>query len=328
MIKKILFGLLGFLIILILGFVLFVYSTYDKNYNKEYPVSDIKVEADSALIARGRYLALGPAHCTDCHSPIKDTDISDIANDPPLTGGFGLEIPPGVFYAPNITPDKETGIGRYSDGELYRMLRHNIHPNGRVAIDFMPFINMADQDIRAVIAYLRSRQPVKHLMPESKLTFLGKMVFALGGVKPGVPDEPVLKSIDPDTTAEYGRYLAYAVANCRGCHTERDMKSGKFIGESYAGGMVFGPDALTKGWVYVTPNLTPDKQTGYITDWDEESFVTRMKAGRVYDTSPMPWEAFQHMSDNDLKAIYHFLRSVKPVTRTIVEIAKAPDENS
>ena len=79
---------------------------------------------------------------------------------------------------------------------------------------------------------------------------------------PGVPDEPVLKSIEKGVTVEYGEYLAYAVANCRGCHTERNMETGEYIGEEYAGGLQFGPDNLTNGDVFNTPNLTPDIETG------------------------------------------------------------------
>jgi len=327
MIKKILLGSLILLIIIILSIVGFVYSSYDKNYNAEYPVPDLKVESDSSMIERGRYLARGPAHCTGCHTPIEllleNKDQSEI----PMSGGFGIEIPPGTFYAPNLTPDPETGIGKYSDGELYRMLRYNIRPNGRAAIEFMPFINMTDEDIYSIIAYLRTQEKINNKMPESELSFIGKLIFALGVIKPGVPDSPVLKSVTKDTSAEYGRYLAHSVANCRGCHTERDLKTGEFIGAAYAGGMVFGPDAFTQGWTYVTPNLTPDKETGIMTNWDENTFVARMKAGAIHATSPMPWSAFQKITENDSKAIYRFLRTLKPVNNLVSESAIPPEEN-
>jgi mono/diheme cytochrome c family protein len=325
--KKILFGVLGLLIIIPVGFIIFIYSSYDKRYDSAFPVPDLKVESDSSKIARGRYLAQGPAHCIDCHSPRSLVLESGPDEELPMTGGFGLEIPPGKYFAPNLTPDKETGIGRYSDGELYRVLRHNILPDGRSTIDIMPFINMSDEDIYDIIAYLRSQKPIKNKNPESELTFLGKMLTAMEAIKPGVPDEPLLKGIEPDTTIEYGRYLSYAVANCRGCHTERDLNSGEFIGENYAGGMTFGPDALTKDWVFVAPNLTPDMQTGIMADWEEDDFVNRLKGGRLYDTSPMPWEAYEKMSENDLKAIYRYLRSLNPVSNSIDPIVLEPEED-
>ena len=146
-------------------------------------------------------------------------------------------------------------------------------------------------------------------------------------LKPGVPDKPVLKSITADTSIEYGKYLASAVADCKGCHTERDLKSGEFIGEDYAGGMIFGPDEFTENWVFVSTNLTPDAQTGMIVDWDEDDFIERMKEGRGHKTSPMPWEAFQNMNENDLKAIYRFLNTLKPVSNLINIVAISPGGN-
>jgi mono/diheme cytochrome c family protein len=327
MFKKILIGILAVAIILVLSFVVFVYTSYDTDYSDQYPVPDLNVKADSALIERGRYLVHGPAHCVDCHAPVEKVRENEGKEELALTGGFGLKIPPGEFYGPNLTPDVETGIGRYSDGQLYRMLRHNIRADGRAALDFMPFINMADEDIYAIIAYLRAQKAVKNQMPETEYTFLGKMFKALGAVKPGEPIQPVLKSVKEDTTAEYGKYLANSVANCYGCHTERDLKSGAFIGQAFAGGMVFGPDSFTKGWVYISPNITPDKDTGLMTDWDEDSFIDRMNAGRIYDTSPMAWEAFHRVTDNDWRAIFRYLKTVKPVQNEIANIAAPPVEN-
>ncbi len=325
MIKKILLGLLTLVLVVIIGVVIYVYSSWDKNFNEEYPVSDLIIESDSAMIERGRYLTYGPAHCTDCHAPIEFRSKNAGQNEIPMTGGFGLAIPPGTFYAPNITPDPETGIGRFTDGELYRMFRHNIRRDGRVCIDFMPFINMADSDIYAIIAYLRSVEKVNNKMQDRQLNFLGKMVLAFDGIKPGNPDKPVLNSITPDTTAEYGEYLARSVANCRGCHTERDLKTGEFIGIDYAGGAVFGPDNLTKDWIFIAPNITPDKETGIMANWDEATFISRMKAGRVHKSSPMPWEANQRISEQDLKAIYRFLWTLEPVKNLIDPIATPPE---
>jgi mono/diheme cytochrome c family protein len=327
MIKKILLGIVIVVIMVVLGFIGFVNFSYDKDYSDEYPVPDLKVEIDSAKIERGRYLAHGPAHCVDCHAPLNLVLENEGEKELAFSGGFGMELPPGIFYAPNITPDEETGIGRYSDGELYRMLRYNIRPKGTATIDFMPFFNMSDADIYAIIAYLRSQEKVKNQMPESEFTFLGKMLLTMGVIKPSVPDEPILKSVNEDTTAEYGKYLSYAVANCRGCHTDRDLKSGEFIGIDYAGGMVFGPDSFTKDWVFVSPNLTPDEETGIMDGWDEEFFIDRIRAGRAHETSPMPWGAFQRFNDNDLKAIWRYLSTLKPVDREVAEIARPPQQN-
>ena len=105
----------------------------------------------------------------------------------------------------------------------------------------------------------------------------------------------------------------------------RDMQTGKFIGADYAGGMLFGPDNLTNDWQFTAPNLTPDKDTGLIANWTEEMFITRMKAGRIYDYSPMPWAAFASMEEIELKAIYRYLRSLEPVNSKVEITAVSPE---
>ncbi len=326
MIKKIIFTVLMLLALFIVGAVIFIFVSYDKNYDEAYPVTDLKIEADSAQIERGRYLVQGPSHCGHCHAPLDIFMEIQGHDEITLSGGFGLQIPPGAFYAPNITPDMNTGIGRHTDGQLYRMMRYNIQPNGRVGVGFMPFMNMSDEDIYSVIAYLRAQDAVDNQMPKSEFSFLGKMLAAFGVFKPSVPDMPVLKNTSPDTTAEYGKYLAYAVANCNGCHTERDLNSGEFVGEPYAGGTIFGPDDLTKGWVFVSPNLTQEPETGVISNWSINDFIKRIRRGRLHKTSPMPWEAFEKMNENDLKAIYHYLNSLPPVNKVISNVAIKPTD--
>ncbi len=319
--KKVLLAVFTVVLVAILGFVLFVNASTPKNYNQEYPISDLKVEPDSARLARGEYLVYGPAHCGHCHVPVDKLEALESGEKVPMTGGFGLEIPPGVFYAPNITPDKETGIGRYTDGELYRMMRYNITPSGHAAFDFMPFINMADEDIYSIIAFLRAQKPIKHMMQPIELSFLGKMIYAFDGIKPGKPDKDVPKTIEEIESIAYGKYMAYAVANCRGCHTNRDLKTGEYIGEEYAGGLVFGPDNLSGGWQFITPNLTNDAETGIMAKWTEDQFIERMRSGRVHQYSPMPWLAVADMKEGDLRAVYRYLKTVKPVKNKIDETA-------
>ena len=320
MIKKILISLIALVMLAVIGFSVFVNMSYEKDYSEDYPVTELKVEADSARIAHGKYLALGPAHCSHCHAPMSELATIEAGGEASLAGGFGLEIDPGKFNAPNITSDKESGIGNYSDGELYRMMRYNINHKGQAVFDFMPFINMSDEDIYSIIAYLRSLDPVKQKAESSEYSFIGKAVLAMGAIKPGVPDAPVLKTIKKEVSINYGKYLAYAVANCRGCHTNRDMKTGEYIGAEYAGGLKFGPDNLTQGDVFITPNLTPDEETGIMTNWSEAQFVMRMKGGRIHDFSPMPWGAFRQMEDDDLKAVYMYLKSLDPVKNDVGKI--------
>ena len=327
MIKKILLVLLAIIVLIVIGFVIFVNTSYNKNFNEEYPVTELNVIPDSAMLAHGEYLVNGPAHCAHCHVPADQLAKVENGEQISMSGGFGLDIPPGTFHAPNITSDNTTGIGNLSDGELYRMMRYNINHKGEPCFDFMPFINMTDDDIYSIIAYLRTLEPRTKESRTKELSFLGKMIYAVGGVNPGVPDEPIMKSIKKEVSIAYGEYLAYAVANCRGCHTSRDMKTGAYLGENYVGGLVFGPDNLTNGWIYTTPNLTPDLETGIMAKWTEADFVKRMREGRTLDYSPMPWGAFKNMDDDDLKALFLFFKSLDPVVNSIEETAVLPEES-
>jgi len=190
----------------------------------------------------------------------------------------------------------------------------------------MPFAEMSDEDLTAVISFLRSQPPVKNEVKRSEFTFLGKAVTAFGMIKPEGTKGTPPKSVVMDTTVEYGKYLANYVTNCVGCHTDRDLKTGAFIGEPFAGGMLFHPEPFSEGRAFVTPNITPHVGTGIMAEWSEESFVARMKAGRVHKGSPMPWGAFSKINDMELKAIYRYLQSLKPVPKKIEKIVFEPGE--
>ncbi len=324
--KRVLLILTLVVLVCCLGGYFFIQSAYEHNYNDEFPVAEMVIEADSAMIAHGKYLALGPAHCAHCHTTMDNIQDLESGKEVPMLGGFDFELPFGHIYSRNITSDVETGIGAHTDGEIYRMLRHNIRKDGRVCIDFMPFFNMCEYDLKAIIAYLRTLEPVKNEVPENDLNLMGKAILGLA-IKPSMPLAEPAERIERDSTAEYGEYLSFSVANCYGCHTERNLQTGQFIGEPYAGGFTFGPDATTGGWTFVTPNITPDPETGVMASWSEEQFISRMRAGRVHQTSPMPWGPFSRLSDSDLKAIYRFLKTVKPVRRDNQPIVSPPAED-
>jgi mono/diheme cytochrome c family protein len=307
--------LIGFAV-LIIGLICFIILTWNRQFDAPYP--DIHASSDSTVIARGKYLAYGPAHCATCHIPMDKIMAVEDGLEMPLSGGWEVDIPPGVFRAPNLTPDPETGIANVTDGELARI--------GRFIAPFMPFQELTDEDLTAVISFLRSQPPVRHEVKRSEIKFLGKALMAFGMLDPRGPETAPLKSIKPDTTSQYGAYIAKHMANCLGCHTRTDLKSGKFTGPQFAGGFEFEPDAFSQGYSFISPNLTPDQETGIIAGWDEDAFEMRFRGGRLYEGSPMPWGAFSRMSDRDLKAVYKFLHSLKPVRNTIEKIVFAPGE--
>ncbi len=312
------------LIVIIAGFFTFISLSWNKEFTTEYP--NITASSDSAVIAHGKYLANGPAHCVFCHVPVERINEVAQGKEVPMTGGMEFKIPPGTFTTPNLTPDPETGIGKLTDGEIARALRYSVNHRNKLMVPYMAFQEMSDEDIKAIISYLRSQQPVKHEVKPSEYTFLGKAVVAFGLIKPEGPKNIPPKSVTIDTTAAYGKYLANSVANCVGCHTERDMKTGEFIGPDFAGGLKFEPDAFSKGYSFISPNITPDVETGAMTGWDEPLFIDRFHAGRLVEGSPMPWEAFSRMNDADLKALYRYLESLGPVHNGIEKTIFLPGE--
>lgn len=322
--KKLFTRVLIALAVIIGGFVSFVLLTWDKDFDA--PLPEIKASTDSAMIARGKYLVYGPAHCATCHTPMDKYKEVEAGAELPLSGGWELVIPPGTMRAPNITPDMETGIGKMTDAQLARAFRYSVKHNNKVLFPFMPYHEMTDEDLTAIISFLRSQPPVKNELKPTELTFLGKMLMALGAMKPEQPKTTPAKAIAVDTTVEYGSYLANTVANCVGCHTERDLKTGKFTGPKLAGGFKMPPDPFTQGYSFISPNLTPHKGTGRIAQWDQAAFVNRFRSGRIVEQSPMPWGAFSRMNDVELIAIYKYLNSIDPVENTIAKTTFAPGE--
>jgi mono/diheme cytochrome c family protein len=288
------------LLLLISGLTITVMSRQNMTYERPYPA--IRASTDSAVIAKGKYLVFGAAHCASCHGPANSDSLYNLGLDVPLAGGFTFDLPFGNIYAKNITPDNETGIGKRTDAEIARILRYGVHANGKAVIDFMPFHNTSDEDLTAIISYLRAQKPVRNTVPDNSLNAMGKVVNAFL-IEPVGPDGEVPVSVKPDTTELYGAYLAKSVANCYGCHTNRSM-TGAFTGKPYAGGLEI--EGL------ITPNLTPDSSSR-IFGWSQKNFLDRFRMGKLVPTTPMPWNSFKRMTDNDIKAIYKYLQTQKPV---------------
>jgi mono/diheme cytochrome c family protein len=322
--KKALFIVLIVLTVVIIGFVSFVNTAWDDP--QEAPIPVITASLDPDVIARGKHLAFGPAHCGTCHVPMGKIMEVEEGLVIPMSGGWEMNLPPGTFRAPNITPDLETGIGKLSDGEIARALRYSVNHKKRTMFPFMPFQELSDEDLTAIVSFLRSQEPVKNEVKPVEYAFLGKALLALGMLKPVGPKNTPPKSVPIEATAAYGSYIANSVANCVGCHTNRDLKTGEIIGEPFAGGFKFEPDVLSQGYGFISPNLTPDKKTGIMAHWDEEFFMARFRSGRVHKGSHMPWGAFSRMDDTELKALYLYLTSLKPVQNEIAQIVFAPGE--
>jgi len=202
-----------------------------------------------------------------------------------------------------------------TDQQIARALRYGIRSDGEALFDFMPFHNASDEDLTAIISYLRQQKPVAFSVPKNELNLVGKAVKAFA-LKPAGPTETIPRSVNRDTTAAYGKYLTGSIANCRGCHTNRNMMTGEFIGPDFAGGLKFEVEADTAKLFLTTPNLTPDN-TGRIKDWTLEQFIARFRKGALIPGTHMPWKQFGRMSDDELKAIYNYLQTIKPVHNVV-----------
>lgn len=284
------------------------------------PPRNVKVAMTPERIARGKYIYT-VSDCNGCHSGRDFTRFGG----PVIPGrqGEGFEFPkelglPGRIAARNITPDVETGIGSWSDGEKIRAIREGISRDGTMLFPMMPyerFRNMSDEDVMSLVAYLNTLPPVRHQVERSQVDF-PVSVLVKSVPRPAGSAPPV----DRSDRLAYGGYLVN-LAGCAGCHTE--YEKGKPTGAQFAGGERFA----FPGAVVVSANITPDLQTG-IGRWKERDFIEKFQQYREYaekgspSCSPenftvMPWLEFSQLEAGDLGAIYTFLRAQKPVYRIV-----------
>lgn len=331
MIKKILLYGAAVILLVLVGLFIYVFMSWDKKYTS-WPEPALKSSMDSTVIARGRYLVHGPAHCNSCHvSSIQDLEDSDKGLTIPLKGGVGFPMGPlGRIYSRNLTPDLNTGIGRYTDGQVFRMMRHGIRPDGTASLPLMmPFWKMADDDLIAVVSYLRSMEPVENNISDNQWTFIGKAVRSLTSTFKPIenPDAPQVAPPMTPPSIERGEYLARYVANCVGCHTPRNITTFEAIGPEFSGGMEFEPwpdlykhfNIDTTLWMRTT-NITPHPGGLLAKFKTAEDFIKRFRQGRAIPVSPMDWGPFSRISNEDLTSIWMFLNSLPPIEHEVGDI--------
>jgi len=300
------------------GLGMYVGMYWDRTW--DVPEPDLHASTDLAVIARGEYIVYGPAHCEVCHTgSVEEFErFVDTGIPPTLAGGYPLGMGPlGTLYPKNLTPDRETGIGRYSDGQIARMMRHGVRPDGQASIPLlMPFSEMSDADVVAVISFLRSLPPVRHEIPQNEWTMFGKVMRTfVAAARPKLDGHPPKESPPQEMTAARGEYLARSVADCGGCHSPLSEATGALTGPEFSGATAPMEPIPLKGvdtsmW-FTPPNITPLPGSAFSKFPDRATFVARFKnGGRHYQGSPMPWETFARMTPDDIGAIYEFLRTV------------------
>lgn len=292
-------------------------------FPKVDPAPELTVERTPERIARGKYLANHVMLCMDCHAE-RDWSLFSGPPKPGTHGAGGDRFDqsmgfPGVFYSRNITP---AGIGGWTDGELFRLITTGVTKDNEVIFPVMPYNNYSKcdpEDIKSVIAYLRSIPAIEKPNQESAADFPLNIILKTMAAKPEHQAVPAKTDL-----VAYGKYIANAGA-CNECHTAVDEK-GNFIGVTYAGGREFKfPD----GTIERSANITPHPTKG-IGGWTEEYFINRFKsrADTIAPVKPgefqsiMPWGMYGGMDTLDLKAIYAYLRSQEPVDNAVEKITK------
>jgi len=278
------------------------------------PYPDVVASKDSAIVERGHYIVRTVAPCASCHGDPAQRAANAQGAEVPLVGGFEFAIPPGKFYTRNLTPDSATGLGAVSDKAIARALRYGVGHDGRALLPFMEMQGLADDDLLAVVSYLRTQPAVNHAVPNHEFNALGKVIRATVLSKPVGPASTPLAHSPRGASVETGRYLVESVALCWACHTERNQMTGALTGPRFGGTTGFTEtDDPKHSWS--PPNITSDPETGRLGKMTEDQFVARFRQGRVLPGSPMPWQAFSKMNEEDLRAIYQYLKSVPAVKR-------------
>ncbi len=318
-VSKVLRGLgvlVALVVVAIVGFVIWVNAAYDKDFSST-PKPALAASKDPEIIKRGQYVTHAVAHCSACHGNGDFTQQLKLPeNIDDVRGGYVLSAGPfGTYYPPNITPDDATGIGKMSDADLARIIKHGVGADGKLAL-FMSFAvgPMADEDVIAIMSYLRSTSPISAQQPKDDLGFIAKALSATGKLKPKTMESPPFVKEGPEPSVDRGRYLAKGPSMCVGCHSPWDfMDDMKLKGAEFSGQLEPEPDHMDPNKEIMAPNITPG---GLLANYTEADFLDRFKkAGRMVKGSTMPWENFARLMDEDLKSIFRFLKQLPPSNR-------------
>jgi mono/diheme cytochrome c family protein len=308
-------------------FVLFNFQACDtpkKVPPKENTVEEKPAPKSSSLsqIISGERIVLSRTRCLDCHSQRN----WEIFGGPIIKGTEGMGgmvfnkefgAVPGVVYARNITP---AGIGDWSDEELMRAITQGITKKGDTLYPIMPYVyynKMAKDELADVVAYIRSLKSVENIVSERKLNISASSAYPISMINQNIDNNRKPSEFDK---VKYGEYLV-TTAGCANCHTPLNAKREYQFDKIFAGGFRFKHEKFTA----ISANITPDPETG-IGNWSEELFLTKFKDYRdpsFYNFNPgrkntfMPWLSFSQMDDYDLKSIYAYLRTIKPISNKV-----------
>ena len=314
--KKLLYivaAIVGLIAIVALGGITYLNTAFPQ----VDPAPDITIERTPERIARGEYLARNVSLCFDCHS----TKDYKYFTAPPMEGTYGKGgdmVPgaPGAVYSSNITP---AALGDWTDGEILHAITAGVSKDGRPLLPMMPYPEyryLATEDAYSIVAYLRTLEPIENEVPLSSVPFPLNLIFRT------IPSNPEpTPTLDSTDVVGKGKYLA-RIGGCFFCHSP--IEQGVPIpGKEFAGGHEF---TIPGFGVTRASNLTADNETG-IGAWSKEDWISRFKAygDSTYQLpavaagemqSPMPWTLLKDMTEEDLGAIYTYLRTLPAVNHS------------
>jgi mono/diheme cytochrome c family protein len=291
-------SLIGLIVLVAVGLLIYGQVKF-KPVLRSRPLLEIKADTSPEGQARGKYLMEAVTGCSGaCHTGETQPFVGMVENinQGPISG---------VIAMPNLTPDRDTGLGTWTDAEIARAIREGVDREGRGLV-LMPAYNyhvLSDTDVAAMIGYLRNLEPVRNEIPPFQLNAPAKVLLALGMFGPdtvGSAIEEPQVAPQPGTT-EYGGYLV-SLGACRDCHMQ-DLAGGA-IPFSEPG----APEA---------PNLTPG---GELANWSEADFLKAIRNGLTpdgqnLDPEAMPWPEYGKMTDADLAAIFMYLQALPEVQK-------------
>ena len=252
---------------------------------------------------RGHYLVETIVDCGGCHTKRGSQGME-------YAGGEVFDLPIAHTVSSNITPDKETGIGAWTDAEIIAAIRSGVRKNGKIIGPPMPielYQRMSDDDARAIVAYLRTLKPIKNTPEESSYKI---PLHAMPPVQ-GVQAPPRTDKV------AYGGYLAGPLGHCVECHTPQQGPRRQYDTMLGAGGFEFNIPNLG---TFVSANITPDKETG-IGGWTDQQIKDAITKGVRPDGTKliqlMPFDAYAKMTPADLDSIVAYLHSIKPVSHKV-----------
>jgi cytochrome c553 len=291
------------------------------------PTTQERVQSTPERVARGAYLVNQAMSCGACHTTREGSFALTGERADMLLAGTAIELPKDGFklWIPNLTPDVETGLGGWSDDEIMRAVRDGVGQDGHLLFPLMPFSSyrhVSDEDLRAIVAYLRSVPPVKNRRPFSgnQLGFVAELLVSRGMMH----HEPARDVAPPDRRDQlaYGEYVL-RLGHCAECHAATGTGPRDVGEEGFLSGWDHAEGLPGVGKVYCR-NLTPDRDTG-LGRYSADQIKRALREGRRLDGQRMapPMSLFiPHLSgltDDDMDALVAFIRSVPPVKNKIPE---------